>query len=110
MFYLFPYQIAKPAKSKQSLPVPPSLLFCVQAVALLRSSHCFAGTFGAVLGQEPCMGVSSLYGRARNDQRGGTIHPQCFSALKTVLALCAAFQRMEIIPEGWYIRREGANE
>lgn len=29
VFYLFPYQIAKPAKSKQSLPVPPSLLFCV---------------------------------------------------------------------------------
>lgn len=56
------------------------------------------------------MGVSSLYGGARNDQRGGKTHPQCFSALKAVLALCAAFQHMEIIPEGWHIRREGANE
>lgn len=56
------------------------------------------------------MGVSSLYGGARNEQRGGKTHPQCFSALKAVLALCAAFQCMEIIPEGWHIRREGANE
>lgn len=56
------------------------------------------------------MGVSSLYGGARNEQRGGKTHPQCFSALKAVLALCAAFQHMEIIPEGWHIRREGANE